>query len=370
MKGIAMAFTKALYYPWIDIHDESWLKNAILYWDSIQTIVPRLMDTPYKKDFSIQCADEGILKPLYVQSDMEEINDLADDVIRYLSSSKAVELILSKENHSHIGINTSCLPETFDNLIRLGSDKMPYEVRNMIGRFNLFGEKAEDELWFRVDPRFADFYMTLLATKLSENRGIGLLTPLDVGSRLSTMVKLEGSLHDVAAGNRRSLKEIPKALAQGVLSHFVFEGISIRPEISIKKIIKFRKKRADELRRFRIEIEGLTKSIDFKRPIDAIRQQVSDIYGNKVVPAMTDLKESLTDAKIGWLTRDLLKIACFSIPPTSGPLALMGLSVPIAIMAGAGISIVASGVLYNRGKKKILRENPYSYLLAAEKKLT
>ncbi|UCZ56412.1 hypothetical protein LGV61_11870 [Desulfurispirillum indicum] len=35
-----MAFTKSLYYPWIDIPDEAWLKTAGLYWDKIQTIVP------------------------------------------------------------------------------------------------------------------------------------------------------------------------------------------------------------------------------------------------------------------------------------------------------------------------------------------
>ncbi len=123
------------------------------------------------------------------------------------------------------------------------------------------------------------------------------------------------------------------------------------------------------MRRFRVEIEKLTASVDFEKPVDAIRQQVSDIYENNVIPAVTDLKESLKDAKINWRTKDLLKITCFSVPPTSGPLALMGLSAPYALLAGAGISLVASGILYNRDKKKILRDNPYSYLMAAEKKL-
>ena len=35
-----MAFTRALYYPTIDISNEAWLKTAILYWDEINTIVP------------------------------------------------------------------------------------------------------------------------------------------------------------------------------------------------------------------------------------------------------------------------------------------------------------------------------------------
>lgn len=373
-----MAFTKALYYPWIDIHDEAWLKNAILYWDSIHTIVPRSMNTPYRKDFSIRCADEGILKPLHVESGMDDIEDLADDVIKYLSSSEAGELLLSRENQSHADIHTDKLPETLHRFVLLHPEKMPSEIRYMIEQVGLSGGEDNDP-WLRVDSRFADFYMTLLATKLSENQGIGLLTPLPAGNRLSTMVKLEGSLRDLVIRSSEyprfhhhhlPRQEMPTTLAQGIMSHFALEGIGISPEIPIKKIIKFRNKRADELRRFRIEIQTLTASVDFAKPVDAIRQQVLDIYENKVGPAMTDLKESLTDAKIGWITKDLLKIACFSIPPTSGPLALMGLSVPIAIMAGAGISLVASGVLYNRDKNKVLRENPYSFLLAAEKELT
>lgn len=39
-----MAFTRALYYPTIDITNEQWLKTAILYWDEISTIVPSSID--------------------------------------------------------------------------------------------------------------------------------------------------------------------------------------------------------------------------------------------------------------------------------------------------------------------------------------
>jgi hypothetical protein len=35
-----MAFTKALYYPRIEVPNEGWLKTAILYWDEVKTIVP------------------------------------------------------------------------------------------------------------------------------------------------------------------------------------------------------------------------------------------------------------------------------------------------------------------------------------------
>ena len=38
----------ALYYPHIDIDDPTWLRSAILFWDSLQTIVPRSVGNPYR----------------------------------------------------------------------------------------------------------------------------------------------------------------------------------------------------------------------------------------------------------------------------------------------------------------------------------
>lgn len=41
-----MSYTKALYYPTIDIEDSEWMKTAILFWDEINTIVPESQPAP------------------------------------------------------------------------------------------------------------------------------------------------------------------------------------------------------------------------------------------------------------------------------------------------------------------------------------
>ena len=40
LKRNNMMFSRALYYPTIDIKNGRWLKSAALFWDSIETIVP------------------------------------------------------------------------------------------------------------------------------------------------------------------------------------------------------------------------------------------------------------------------------------------------------------------------------------------
>lgn len=64
-----MSYTKALYYPTIDIEDDEWIKNAVLFWDEINTIVPESMQNPYQNVDSKFLFDEGILKPIYLSSE-------------------------------------------------------------------------------------------------------------------------------------------------------------------------------------------------------------------------------------------------------------------------------------------------------------
>lgn len=94
--------TQALYYPWIDIHDEAWLKTALLYWDSVRTIVPESIDAPYSTDTAHALQDAGFLVPLRVHSEMEEIEELAGDVLTYLGTAEGAELLIAaRDGHRH-----------------------------------------------------------------------------------------------------------------------------------------------------------------------------------------------------------------------------------------------------------------------------
>lgn len=69
-----MGFTRALYYPSIDIGDEEWLKTAILFRDEISTIVPSSLVAPYSNPTSRYLADEGIITPFHVNPNMDMID--------------------------------------------------------------------------------------------------------------------------------------------------------------------------------------------------------------------------------------------------------------------------------------------------------
>jgi len=370
-----MAFTKALYYPWIDIKNEAWLKNAMLYWEQIQTIVPESIEQPYNTKTSLEFSNEGLLVPLRVNSYMSEIRGLAEYVWRYLESPEIDEITMASELPEYNYLHSYKLPEGVRHFIEIHEDKFSLTVRDRIFReLERNNPDVQRDGFVKVAALFADYYMTILAACLSNSVGAGLLTDGGLLERLAISAwfdnrapKVKSDLPKYRVGRVANGQIARSPLAQGILANLVLQGIQVDPETPVKKILKFRKNCAAELGRFRQKVGELTDTIPKNQPIEALRQHVSDVYLNEVRPAIDDLEKGLEDIEIKWAANNLLKVSCFSLPSTSIPLALLGLSVPYALLVGAGISLTASRTLYNRNRKKFLRQNPFSYVLATEK---
>jgi len=98
-----MAFTRALYYPHIDIPDEGWLKTAALYWENIQTIVPASIRRPYSSRTARELEEAQVLSAFNVDPDMEIMERLAEKAGAYLESPEFERIM--REN----GINEYAL---------------------------------------------------------------------------------------------------------------------------------------------------------------------------------------------------------------------------------------------------------------------
>jgi len=377
-----MPNSEALYYPWIDIRDESWLKTSLLYWDTVRTIVPESIENPYSSETGCSLQEAGFLVPLRVQSDMEEIEELTGDALTYLTSSEGAELLVAGAEGRRHHIHLQKLPHRLRRLARMHPEKLPYEIRHFVSRLSSPAARGSD--WLEVDDSFALFYMTLLASRLAERVGAGLLTPLPAAEKLAVTARLDAQLHELvpwdldgphgpwhrwreyeAFGPRRRM---PRTLAPGLLSQLAIQRIGVAPDTPIDRLLDFRERHHDELACFRMEIERLTSSVEEDLPAEALRQRVSDLYTNRVEPAVTNLQRALEGRRIRWLSDGLLKVAFLSAG-SSSVLVAAGMAVPTALLAGAGVSLIVSGIRYNQDKSEALRSNPYAYLLSLEREL-
>lgn len=375
-----MPLSQALYYPWIDIRDEAWLKTSLLYWDSVRTIVPESIDTPYSSETARGLQDAGFLVPLRVHSRMEEIEGLTDDALRYLNTSEGGELVVAGTEGRRHRIH---LDKLATSLVRVPmfKQKFGHEILHLLSRWASPSSRGSD--WLQVDEGFALFYMTLLANRLAERVGAALLTPLPTAERLALAARLDAQLNGIVprgldAPSRRRWQEyeafgprrlVPRTLAPGLLAHLAIQGVAVAPDTPIDRLLDFRERHKDELALFRTKIEQLTSAVERDLSIEALRQCLSDLHTNEVEPAVANLKEALDARRIRWLSEGLLKIAFLSVG-SSTVLVAAGLAVPTALLAAAGLSLIVQGTMYNVDKRESLRSNPYAYLLSLERELT
>ncbi|WP_435274899.1 DUF6236 family protein [Psychrobium sp. nBUS_13] len=352
-----MIFSKSLYYPHIEIPDEKWLKTAALYWDTMQTIVPESIEDPYQTDIAKKLYDAEILIPLRVSSHMPVIMDLESDVIDFLSSQEGAELFTGASTRGGAFLHPEKLPSRIRRLM-LHPEKMSYEIRHMIQDMDIALEGRGGFL--DVAPEFASYYMTLLANRLSEDTGAGLVTGTNAAHNLSIKARADANLTSMMHmsdryrhefGGRRRRHDLPRYLRQGALYNLLIEKIHIDPETPVEKILEFKSKHSDELSRFRSEIESLTSSLPEEMSLQAMQQHLSDIHTNKIIPALNDLKGSLNGNKIKWVAMGGIQIALMSVATTS-VIGTLGLSTPQALLVGAGLSVAASTVLFNNEKSR------------------
>lgn len=359
-----MGLTKALYYPWIEVRDERWLRSACLYWDRIYTIVPASISSPYSKKVSRELEDAGVLEPLRINSRQPEITALTKDVLAFLDSQEASELLLGIIRGHSAPIHLDKLPHPLHGLSRIHNEKFSCELRHRLEE--LYRSDGE---WIETNDVFADYYMTLLANRLAERKGLGLLTSSFAADRL---------VNSARSGNRAWTRErcflrtanserLPRTLVEGIIVDLLIGDLSIAPSVSLKSLLAFREKYSDELGRFRSKIGELASSVPDAESFEAARQHAHDLVVNEIQPALADLKSALKGNRIRTMTDGLLKVSFLSAVPTSALIAA-GLTLPTALLVGAGISLTAATVLYSEEKKKLKRENAFTYLLALEQK--
>jgi len=360
-----MGFTKALYYPTIDIGNWDWAKSAALFWDNIQTIVPESISNPYESRVTKILHDEGILTPNIVNPDHRIVRDLAGDINKFIETNEGFDFLV-KGNNNNATIHADKLPRDVRRITRLHPEKLPYEILHIL-ESDIHGNG-----WLEVDSRFAGFYMTLLANKICERERLVLLTDNTLASNLSDKARLDNQRKVFGRENhwnRDRYENTTLHLSQGLLSNLILKGIRFSPDTKTEDIIKFKTKHQDELGLFRTTLEKLVSDIPDDVPFETLQQNVQDIYVNEFQPAYNNFQKALDGFKLKWINDHVMKIAFFKRGTGALLPYLLGATIPQALLAGAGISIVTSAISYNQEKKEMLRENPYSYLVSAEKEL-
>lgn len=367
-------FEKALYYPTIDIHNERWLKSAVLFWDRIETIVPESEDHPYKRRSTRILQEEGFLFPRIVNPFCEEVSGIEQDVIRFMDTPEGKKSFIKPWGVSTVSMaNRRYLTEedrvyNDDKIREYLTVKMSGIYRDfyihveklpMMLRERLAGHVNEDGyVW--ASKGFMSFYMTLLANRICQNKRLALLTDRVNQNNLSNKILIEG----LSPAGQRTREQRMK---RGMMYQVIMDDIRIDPSTAMETIVGYKKDRRHELALFRAEMDRLMAfDIEGKNAKD-IEHEIRSIYTKQVKPAMDGVKATLKDARINWRSGFGACVFTGLLPAVLGFGADMKTNVAIGASECLGLALTT--VPYVR-KRMEVNGSPYSYLVKMDKQLS
>ena|SRR3990167_2478451 len=334
-------FTKALYYPYICIPDNLWLRRTILYWDQINPIVPWQVEKEIpQKHVSRELKSYGML-------DFINPEDILEGQEGQKLSESFLKIIDSKEFTLKIGP-----PEKRRYDCKIHRDKFADGLLDKLRDKDLF---KEDGPWQSLETNTGRVYMGFLASYLANHLRLEPIT--------DSMDYQEGFLRSQLTPSDKSTT---------VSASLVLEKLLPAPKdrVPVKKLLKFKEKRARELLAFRGTIRSTIKSLSRvdERQCQERLEAVKDEIKEQCLVLDRKLKEN------GWETVPNSLEAL--IGPSLGVAGLIGqgiISVPVGLGAlGVSTIIIATREFHKWRMRKgsILETSPYAYVFNVKKKFS
>jgi len=343
------SFGHALYYPYIHLTDEVWLKHAFLFWDKISRIVPHSFEPQDSEDIirikqetnflEDYCPEKLIIRDTF-RSFSESLEKYINDNLKYKnkvrreSQSKGKYELLLKEREF----------KTIQNGSYIHIEKMDSELIEKLSKLGL-AIPGDNEWtgWIKIDNMVGQSYMTYLAKSISSEKSIPMVTDTE------EFYSSQGVYQEGRYENR-----FKEELGYLLMDMVVPKEIN---NITMEQLIKLRTKYNDQRMAFFDEINKISTtlpSIDNQSTL----QDALHYYNTLLSKKTKELEKVFNLNGITTIKKPLAISMCASFVTGS----LWGTS------AGLAYGAFSSYIEYER--KKIERDShPMSYLLNIKSEL-
>ena len=239
-----------LYYPTIRIEDGIWLRNAILYWDKVSSIVPG-MNFEEENTAEIEyLRREGIYEPIY-PFELGENRQLCGIFCQQV-----------KENIKSRRHLASCRRRIHEEKLQMVDmvhiDKTPQSILDYLLDEGI-AQRNCDGVWINMNTTDADIYMATLARFLAYVHG-----NTEIGTD-----KRRNFLYPYSRKNVNSLEQ------SDIYLNIALQEILPVPnmDIPLENIIYFKKEHQRELRSFMYQIEDFQYVLKHCENVEEIKEQ-------------------------------------------------------------------------------------------------
>ena len=333
-----------LYYPKIAIPDGAWLRQALLYWDRIGSIIPREID---RAGHDLQ--DLHTLYELNVYRSYNPEDFIAGD--QRLRIEFEQEFIHISKKPSFWRRLPPPEARRFDSTIHIA--KITDNLSEYIQSKGLAILRDRYDSWYQFERSSAWLYMALLAKYMADSAEETTIPGTDFGLFKDFIFQTEKRYFS-ASCFELTLQDILPVPSQNT---------------PLEKILEFKTKRRDELTSFREVIWDIQNELKNSQEVSQIRD-IASRYSDLINTRVSDLSKTMQEDNFQLLRGSLeTLVKTDSIPSLS--LVFDPFQIPIEYkLAGLGVLgvISVSNYLLDRRneRRKLLRENSFSYLYHAE----
>ena len=154
---------RILYYPNINIEDGVWLRNALLYWDQVSSIMP-VDETQYDLSPEIQYL---MTTEFFKATRPEEIilSESYDDFLDE-ARTKIIDYNPNSSSGRRARMHSSKLEVDIKNKI-INNSKLSTDIIDLLNEKEYI-ERSCDRNWYNIEQEISDIYMTVLAKYLAD----------------------------------------------------------------------------------------------------------------------------------------------------------------------------------------------------------
>lgn len=268
-----------LYYPTIDVPPGAWLRQSILYWDEIASIVPQRWDGTEYTSFTPEVEylyGEGEFRPVrpkkLIHHSYSKVRDFA---------SEFKTIVNTKKFKSHLPVGGDRRLE-----FNIHQDKISIELLQFLQSREL-AEDHEGE-WIKFEKNTAFLYMSLLAQYLAEVDRNMTLPGTDRREYQELIYDKSEFNEGFACLDARFTNTLPIP----------------RDDISLSDIVTFKRNYRQELLRFRNVIDDFKERLSSSEEKKEIKEELIN-FKEKIELELEDLNSALSDFGISTISGSL-----------------------------------------------------------------
>lgn len=341
-----------LYYPKINIQDGTWLRNAILYWDEVSSIVPY----EYYDDLSpelLYLRKLGVYKAVYPQELFfsQFAEDFCDCIIKRIAAyDRSIRKNFNGSQNEKVKIHKNKIyAPALHELIHY--NKLPQSLLTFFKKKRFINDYNTDG-WMEIDSKIAQIYMRTLAeyTIKCSNKDIVLGTD----NHAHNQEIYSNSCNRTDLQTQCCTINIENCLPQPSM------------EVSFDDILDFKVRRKDELCAFREELRKLETNIYNADSPELIKHHENEFIENWE-RCSSDFYRVLKESRITFFLGSLVSLV--AIPFVDQLLSeYIGSSFTSAIQTGAQLLNIGIGYFNYKNKiSSVKTDGGFSYIIKANR---